>query len=149
MTLSDKINDDIKEAMKAREKEKLEALRNIKKVIIEAKSSKGAGSELDDEEVLKIIAKLAKQGSESATIYKEQGRADLYDQEMLQVAVFENYLPAKLSDEDLTNSIKAIIAESGATSIKEMGKVMGLASKKLAGLADGKDISAKVKELLQ
>jgi hypothetical protein len=149
MTLSDKINDDIKEAMKAREKEKLEALRNIKKVIIEAKSSKGAGSELDDEEVLKIIAKLAKQGSESAAIYKEQGRADLYDQEMLQVAVFENYLPAKLSDEELTNSIKAIIAESGATSIKEMGKVMGLASKKLAGLADGKDISAKVKELLQ
>lgn len=149
MTLSDKINDDIKEAMKAREKEKLEALRNIKKVIIEAKSSKGAGSELDDEEVLKIIAKLAKQGSESAAIYKEQGRADLYDQEMLQVAVFDNYLPAKLSDEELTTSIKSIIVESGATSMKDMGKVMGLASKKLAGLADGKDISAKVKELLQ
>jgi uncharacterized protein len=149
MTLSDKINDDLKEAMKAREKEKLEALRNIKKVIIEAKSSKGAGSELDDEEVLKIIAKLAKQGSESATIYKQQGRTDLYDQEMFQVAIFENYLPAKLSDEELTAHIKAIIAESGSTSIKDMGKVMGLASKKLAGLADGKDISAKVKELLQ
>ena len=149
MTLSDKINDDIKEAMKAREKEKLEALRNIKKVIIEAKSSKGAGSELDDEEVLKIIAKLAKQGSESAAIYREQGRADLYDQEMLQVAVFDNYLPAKLSDEELTTSIRSIIVESGATSMKDMGKVMGLASKKLAGLADGKDISAKVKELLQ
>jgi hypothetical protein len=149
MTLSDKINDDLKEAMKAREKEKLEALRNIKKVIIEAKSSKGAGSELDDEEVLKIIAKLAKQGSESATIYKQQGRTDLYDQEMFQVAIFENYLPAKLSDEELTAHIKAIIAESGSTSIKDMGKVMGLASKKLAGLADGKDISTKVKELLQ
>jgi uncharacterized protein YqeY len=148
MKLSDKINDDLTQAMKAREKEKLEALRNIKKVIIEAKSSKGAGSELDDGEVVKIIAKLAKQGSESATIYKQQGRNDLYDQEMFQVGVFENYLPSKLSDEELTNRIKSIILESGATSIKEMGKVMGLASKKLAGLADGKDISAKVKDLL-
>ena len=149
MTLSDKINDDLTAAMKAREKVKLEALRNIKKVIIEAKSAKGAGSELDDDEVLKIIAKLAKQGSESAAIYQQQGRTDLYDEEMVQVAVFEKYLPAKLSDAELTGSIMAIIAESGATSIKDMGKVMGLASKKLAGLADGKDISAKVKELLQ
>jgi len=149
MTLSDKINDDLTAAMKAREKVKLEALRNIKKVIIEAKSAKGAGSELDDDEVLKIIAKLAKQGSESAAIYQQQGRTDLYDEEMVQVAVFEKYLPAKLSDAELTGSIMAIIAESGATSIKDMGKVMGLATKKLAGLADGKDISAKVKELLQ
>jgi uncharacterized protein YqeY len=149
MTLSDKINEDIKEAMKAREKEKLEALRNIKKVIIEAKSSKGAGSELDDQEVIKIIAKLAKQGTDSATIYKQQGRDDLYEQEMIQVAVFENYLPKKLSEEELTSSIKSIIAEVGATSMKDMGKVMGMASKKLAGLADGKDISAKVKDLLQ
>lgn len=149
MALSDKINDDLKEAMKAREKEKLEALRNIKKVIIEAKSSKGAGSELDDEEVLKIISKLAKQGSESAAIYKQQDRTDLYEQEMFQVAVFESYLPAKLSDAELTEIIKQIISETGAASIKDMGKVMGLASKKLAGLADGKEISAKVKELLQ
>ncbi len=149
MTLADKINDEIKDAMKAREKEKLEALRSIKKVIIESKSSKGAGSELDDDEVLKIIAKLAKQGSESAAIYKQQGRTDLFEQEMFQVAVFENYLPVKLSDEELTNRIKLIIAELGATSIKDMGKVMGSASKQLAGLADGKDISAKVKELLQ
>ena len=149
MTLSDKINDDLKEAMKSREKEKLEALRNIKKVIIEAKSAKGAGSELDDDEVLKIISKLAKQGIESAAIYQQQGRTDLYEQEMFQVGVFEKYLPAKLSEEELTGSIKAIIAESGATSMKDIGKVMGLASKKLAGLADGKDISAKVKDLLQ
>ena len=149
MTLSDKINDDLKEAMKAREKEKLEALRNVKKVIIEAKSSKGAGSELDDDEVLKIISKLAKQGSESAAIYKQQGRSDLYEQDMFQVAVFESYLPAKLSDAELTEIIVKIIAETGATSVKDMGKVMGLASKKLAGLADGKEISAKVKELLQ
>ncbi|TNF41143.1 MAG: GatB/YqeY domain-containing protein, partial [Bacteroidetes bacterium] len=147
MTLSDKINDDLKEAMKSREKEKLEALRNIKKVIIEAKSVKGAGSELDDDEVLKIISKLAKQGSESAEIYQKQGRSDLYEQEMFQVGVFQKYLPAKLSDEELSGNIKAIIAELGAASMKDMGKVMGVASKKLAGLADGKDISAKVKEL--
>jgi hypothetical protein len=149
MTLSEKINDDLKEAMKSREKEKLEALRNIKKVIIEAKSAKGAGSELDDDEVIKIISKLAKQGIESAAIYQQQGRSDLYEQEMFQVGVFEKYLPAKLSEEELTVSIKAIIAELGATSMKDMGKVMGVASKKLAGLADGKDISAKVKDLLQ
>jgi uncharacterized protein len=149
MTLSDKINDDLKEAMKSREKEKLEALRNIKKVIIEAKSVKGAGSELDDDEVLKIISRLAKQGSESAAIYQQQGRSDLYEQEMFQVGVFEKYLPAKLTEEELTGAIKAIIAELGATSMKDMGKVMGMASKKLAGLAEGKDISAKVKDLLQ
>lgn len=149
MALSDRINDEIKAAMKAREKVKLEALRNIKKVIIEAKSSKGADSELDDQEIVKIIAKLAKQGTDSAAIYKEQGRTDLFEQEMSQVAVFEDYLPKKLSDEELTESVKSIIAELGAASMKDMGKVMGVASKKLAGLADGKDISVKVKNLLQ
>lgn len=149
MTLSDRINNDIKEAMKAREKVKLETLRNIKKVIIEAKSVKGAGSELADDDVLKIIAKLAKQGNDSATIYKQQGRDDLYEQEREQVAILENYLPAKLSKDELTNNIKTIIAELGANSMKDMGKVMGVASKKLAGLADGKDISAIVKTLLQ
>lgn len=149
MTLSDKINDDLKVAMKAREKEKLEALRNIKKVIIEAKSTKGAGSELDDDEVLKIIAKLAKQGTDSANIYNQQERKDLYEQEMFQVGIFEKYLPQKLTEEELTKTIKSIIEELGAISMKDMGKVMGVASKKLAGLADGKDISAKVKDLLQ
>ncbi|GAB1453807.1 GatB/YqeY domain-containing protein [Draconibacterium sp.] len=149
MTLADKINDGIKEAMKAREKEKLEALRSIKKVMLEAKSTKGAGSELDDEEVLKIIAKLAKQGTDSATIYKEQGRMDLYEPEMFQVGVFESYLPKRLSDAELTEKIKTIIGELGASTMKDMGKVMGAATKQLAGLADGKDISAKVKELLQ
>ena len=149
MSLFDKINNDLTEAMKAREKEKLEALRNIKKVMIEARAAKGAGSELDDNEVIKIITKLAKQGSESATIYQQQGRMDLYDQEAFQVKVFESYLPARLSAADLTVAIKDIIAETGATSMKDMGKVMGIASRKLAGLADGKDISDKVKELLQ
>jgi len=149
MTLSDRINNDIKEAMKAREKVKLETLRNIKKVIIEAKSVKGAGSELADDDVLKIIAKLAKQGNDSATIYKQQGRDDLFEQEREQVAILENYLPAKLSKEELSNRIKTIITELDANSMKDMGKVMGVASKKLAGLADGKDISAIVKTLLQ
>ena len=135
-------------AMKAKEKEKLEALRGIKKVMLEAKSAAGGTGELSDQEVLKIIQKLAKQGTESAIIYKEQNRNDLYDQEMFQVKIFETYLPKKMSDADLTEAIKSIIAEAGATSIKEMGKVMGIASKKLSGLADGKDISDKVKALL-
>lgn len=149
MALADKINNDLKEAMKAREKVKLETLRNIKKVILEAKSAKGAGSDLGDDEVLKIIAKLAKQGKDSATIYKQQNREDLFEQEMEQVTVFESYLPAKLSQEELTKNIKEIVGELGASSMKDMGKVMGVASKKLAGLADGKDISAVVRNLLQ
>ncbi|HPF50830.1 MAG TPA: GatB/YqeY domain-containing protein [Draconibacterium sp.] len=148
MALFDQINNDLKEAMKAREKEKLEALRGIKKVMLEAKTAAGASAELSDEEALKIIAKLAKQGIDSATIFKEQGRMDLYEQEMAQVVIFESYLPAKLSDEELTAAVKSIIEETGASSMKDMGKVMGVATKKLAGKADGKDISAKVKELL-
>jgi len=148
MNLFDQISSDIMDAMKAKEKEKLEALRGIKKVMLEAKSAVGGTGELSDQEVLKIIQKLAKQGTESAIIYKEQNRNDLYDQEMFQVKIFETYLPKKMSDADLTEAIKSIIAEAGATSIKEMGKVMGIASKKLSGLADGKDISDKVKALL-
>lgn len=148
MNLFDQISSDIMDAMKAKEKEKLEALRGIKKVMLEAKSAAGGTGELSDQEVLKIIQKLAKQGTESAIIYKEQNRNDLYDQEMFQVKIFETYLPKKMSEADLTEAIKSIIAEAGATSIKEMGKVMGIASKKLSGLADGKDISDKVKALL-
>ena len=148
MNLFDQISHDILDAMKSREKDKLEALRGIKKVMLEAKSAAGATGELSDQDVLKIIQKLAKQGTESAVIYKEQGRTDLYDQEMFQVQVFETYLPKKMSDAELTEAIQTIISEAGATSIKEMGKVMGIASKKLSGLADGKDISDKVKLLL-
>ncbi|WP_297097881.1 GatB/YqeY domain-containing protein [uncultured Draconibacterium sp.] len=148
MAIFDQINDDIKAAMKAREKEKLEALRGIKKVMLEAQTAKGAGDVLADEDALKIISKLAKQGSDSANIYKEQGREDLYEQEMKQVAIFESYLPAKMSDEDLTAAVKAVIEQVGASSMKDMGKVMGMASKKLAGQADGKDIADKVKALL-
>ena len=149
MALFDQINDDIKTAMKAREKEKLQTLRNIKKVMLEAKTAKGATAEITDDEVLKIISKLAKQGSDSAKIYKEQNREDLYEQEMSQVAILEEYLPEKMSDEELTAEVKAIIEQVGATTMKDMGKVMGIASKKLAGKADGKDISVKVRALLQ
>jgi uncharacterized protein len=148
MSLFEQINEDIKAAMKARKKEKLEALRNIKKVMIEARAAKGAGSELTDNESLNIIAKLAKQGADSAVIYKEQGREELYSHEMAQVAVYETYLPEKLSDEELTKAVKEIIEKTGASSMKDMGKVMGMASKELAGKAEGGEIAAKVKELL-
>jgi len=149
MELFDQINNDMKEAMKARDKVKLEALRNIKKVMLEARAAKGAGSVLSEDESLKIISKLAKQGTDSAEIYKQQNREDLAEQEMAQVKVFENYLPAKMSDDELTSAVKGIIEKTGASSMKDMGKVMGFASKELAGKADGKEIAAKVKMLLQ
>ena len=139
----------MKAAMKARDKEKLEALRNIKKVMIEAKAAKGAGAELSDEESLKIISKLARQGTDSAGIYKTQGRNDLYEQEMKQVGVYESFLPARLTEEELTSAVRGIIEKTGASTMKDMGKVMGIASKELAGKAEGKDIAAKVRELLQ
>ena len=148
MSLFEQINEDLKAAMKAREKEKLEALRNIKKVMLEARAAKGAGSELTDDEALKIISKLSKQGTDSAAIYKEQGREELYSQEMTQVAVYETYLPEKLSEEALEKAVKAVIEKTGASSMKDMGKVMGMASKELAGKAEGVAIAAKVKELL-
>ncbi len=148
MSLFEQINEDMKAAMKARDKVKLEAVRGIKKVLLEAKTAKGASDELGEQEIIKAIQKLSKQGSDSAKIYKEQGRDDLYEQEMAQVAVFEAYLPEKMSDDDLAKAVQAIIESVGATSMKEMGKVMGIASKQLAGLADGKDISDKVKALL-
>lgn len=149
MTLFEQISNDLKEAMKAREKERLEALRNIKKVMIEAKTAISADAELADEESIKIISKLAKQGTDSAKIYKDQNREDLYNQEMAQVAVYESYLPKKMTGEELTAALKSIIDKLGVTSVKEMGKVMGIAGKELAGKADGKDIAEKVKSLLQ
>ncbi|MGF7140502.1 GatB/YqeY domain-containing protein [Roseimarinus sediminis] len=149
MALFEDISNGIKEAMKAKDKVKLEALRGIKKVMLEARSANGAGSELSDEESLKIIAKLAKQGRDSAAIYEQQGRSDLAEAEMEQVAVFETFLPEMLSDSELENALKAIIAETGASGMKDMGKVMGLATKQLAGKADGRAISEKVRSLLQ
>ena len=136
------------EAMKAKDTVRLSALRNAKKYIIEAKTAGPEVTELPDADVLKIIAKLAKQGSDSAAIFTQQNREDLAREELAQVAVYQEFLPKQLTAEELMAEVKAIIAEVGATSMKEMGKVMGIASKKLAGKAEGKDISAKVKELL-
>ncbi|MBO4662746.1 MAG: GatB/YqeY domain-containing protein [Bacteroidaceae bacterium] len=146
--LFDLISHDIVEAMKAKDKARLMALRNVKKYFIEAKTAPGAGDELSDETALKILAKLVKQGKDTAALYKEQGREDLAEEELAQVAAIEAYLPKALSDEELISELKVIIAEVGASSAKEMGKVMGVASKRLAGRAEGKAISAKVRELL-
>ncbi len=148
MSLEQQISKGIMEAMKAKNPIRLSALRNVKKYIIEAKTASAGITELSDAEVLKIISKLAKQGTDSAAIYKEQNRADLADEELAQVAVMQEFLPKALSDEELRGEIKALIAEAGATSVKEMGKVMGLASKRLAGRAEGKRIADCVKELL-
>ena len=144
----DRISNDIKEAMKAKDKVRLETLRNIKKVFLEAKTAPGANDTLTDEAATKIMQKLVKQGKDSATLYTEQGRADLAEAELAQVAVIETYLPKQMSAEELEAALKAIIDEVGAEGPKDMGKVMGTATKKLAGLAEGRAISAKVKELL-
>ena len=134
--------------MKARDKVRLETLRNIKKVFLEAKTAPGANDTLTDADALKIISKLAKQGKETATTYTQAGRQDLADAELAQVVVLESYLPKQLSQEEIEAEVKKIIAEVGATSMKEMGKVMGTASKQLAGKADGRVISEIVKKLL-
>ena len=148
MDLFDKVSEDIKNAMKAKDKVALETLRNVKKFFIEAKTAPGANDTLADADALKILQKLAKQGKDSAEIYLQQNRQDLADAELAQVKVIESYLPKQLSVEELEAALKEIIAEVGATDAKDMGKVMGVASKKLAGIAEGRAISAKVKELL-
>lgn len=146
--LFDQISNDIKDAMKARDKVRLETLRNIKKVFLEAKTATGANDELSDDNAMKILQKLAKQGKESAATFSQQNRQDLADAELAQVAVIETYLPKPLSDEEIEAAVKEIIAQVGATSMKEMGKVMGIASKQMAGKADGGKISQIVKSLL-
>ncbi len=148
MSLEQTISKEIMEAMKAKNPVRLSALRNAKKYILEAKTAGPGIEELSDVEVLKIISKLAKQGTDSAAIFVQQNRQDLADEELAQVAVYREFLPARLSDEELTAEVRAIIAETGAASVKEMGKVMGIASKRLAGRSEGKDISDKVRELL-
>lgn len=144
----DQVSADIVSAMKAKEKGRLQALRNIKKYFIEAKTAPGAGDELTDEAAMKILAKLAKQGRDTAQLYTEQGRPDLAEEELVQVEVCEDYLPKALTPEEIEAEVRAIIDEVGATSMKEMGRVMGVASKKLAGRADGGAISQVVKKLL-
>ncbi len=146
--LFDRVSEDIKTAMKAKDKVALETLRNIKKVFLEAKTAPGANDTLPDDVALKLVQKLAKQGKDAAAIYVEQGRQDLADAELAQVKVMENYLPRQMSAEELEAALKEIIAQVGAEGPKDMGKVMGVATKQLAGLAEGRAISAKVKELL-
>lgn len=148
MNLFDQISADIKSAMLAREKVRLEALRGIKKEFLEAKTAKGADGELSDDAATKILVKMAKQRRESARIYQEQNRPELAENELAEVAVIETYLPKALTDEELTAELRKIIEAVGATSAKDMGKVMGSATKALAGRADGRAIQAKVKELL-
>ncbi len=148
MNLFDQISADIKAAMLAKDKLKLEALRGVKKEFIEAKTAKGADGELSDDVANKILQKMVKQRKESAEIYTTQNRPDLAEKEVAEAAVIEVYLPKQMSAEELEVALKAIIAEVGATSAKEMGKVMGVASKQLAGKADGKMISETVKKLL-
>ena len=148
MDLFETISNDIKAAMKARDKVRLETLRNIKKVFLEAKTAPGANDILSDVDAMKILQKLAKQGKESAATYTAAGRSDLAEGEVAQVRVIEEYLPKPLSSEELEAAIKAVISETGAESMKDMGKVMGVASKQLAGKAEGKAISDIVRRLL-
>jgi uncharacterized protein len=148
MSLTEKIASDLINAMKAKDKVALEAIRAAKTAFVLARAEKGAESVLSPEEELKIIQKLVKQRRESAAIFKEQNRQELYDKEITEAEVLEKYLPAKMSDEELMNIIREIIYRVGAKSVADLGKVMGVASKELSGKADGKEISAKVKELL-
>ncbi|MBO5799683.1 MAG: GatB/YqeY domain-containing protein [Paludibacteraceae bacterium] len=148
MALFEQISEDIKKAMLAKDKVSLEALRGIKKEMLEAKTAKGASGDLTDEAAVKILQKMVKQRRDSAEIYKQQNRPELAENELAEMAVIERYLPKQMTEEELTAALKEIIAEVGATSAKEMGKVMGVASKKLAGKADGRLISEKVKSLL-
>ncbi len=148
MDLFDKISDDIKKAMLARDAVRLESLRGIKKEFLEAKTAKGSDGTLPDEKAVQILSKMIKQRKESAEIYTQQNRPELAEAELAQAAVIEEYMPKQLSDEELTAALREIIARVGATSPKEMGKVMGVASKELAGKAEGRAISAKAKELL-
>lgn len=148
MDLFERVSEDIKTAMKAKDKVALETLRNVKKFFLEAKTAPGANDTLTDADALKIMQKLVKQGKDSAGIYVEQGRQDLADAELAQVKVIESYLPRQMSAEELEEELKKIIAQVGAAGPKDMGKVMGTASKALAGKADGRVISETVKRLL-
>lgn len=148
MNLFDTISDEIKKAMLARDKVRLEALRGVKKEFLEAKTAKGASDELSDEAATAILQKMVKQRKDSAEIYTAQGRADLASEELAQLRVIQEFLPQQLSPEELESTVKSIISETGAQSMKEMGKVMGVATRQLAGKAEGRAISEMVKKLL-
>ncbi|MDE6097941.1 MAG: GatB/YqeY domain-containing protein [Muribaculaceae bacterium] len=148
MDLFETINSAIKSAMLAKDKVRLQALRGIKKEFIEARTAPGSNGELSDDAAMKILVKMAKQRSESAEIYRQQNRPDLAETEEAEMSVIKEYLPQPLTAEELDDALAAIIAETGASSPAEMGKVMGMATARLAGRADGKTISAAVRRLL-
>ena len=148
MSLEEKINNDLKDAMRAKNEAALRALRAVKSAILLAKTEKSAGSSLNEDEEIKLLQKLAKQRRESAEIYKQQNREDLAEAEQEELEIIEKYLPAQMSDEEIRKEIKIIIEETGAKSPAEMGKVMGVASKRLAGKADNKKISEITRQLL-
>ncbi|MBP7180164.1 MAG: Yqey-like protein [Bacteroidetes bacterium ADurb.BinA261] len=148
MNLFDTISEEIKKAMLAKDKVRLEALRGIKKEFLEAKTAKGANDELSDETAIAILLKMVKQRKDSADIYTAQGRPDLAEDEIAQIKVIQDFLPSQLTAEELEAAVKKIVAEVGATSMKDMGKVMGVATKELAGKAEGRAVSEMVKKLL-
>ena len=148
MELFNQISEDIKAAMKARDKVRLETLRNVKKVFLEVKTAPGTNNTLEDANALNIIQKLAKQGKETAQTYKNNNRDDLAADDLLQVSVLEEYLPKALSEQEVEQAVSAIIAQIGVQGMKDMGKVMGVASKQMAGKADGRMISEIIKRLL-
>ena len=148
MTLQDRINADMKEAMKAKDKVRLAALRDIKSKIMLALTESGGQDTLDDASVTKILSKQLKQREDTMVIYKEQGRDDLLEEEKAQADVIRVYLPQPMTEEELAEAVKALVTELGATSMADMGKVMGAASAKFAGRADGKAISALVRSML-
>ncbi|WP_288202030.1 GatB/YqeY domain-containing protein [uncultured Porphyromonas sp.] len=148
MALLEQVNEGIKQAMLSRDKVRLEALRGIKKEFLEAMTAKGAAGELDDDHALKIIAKLVKQREESASLYRDADRLDLAEAEEAEAVVYRSFLPAQLSEEEITEKVKEMISKLGVTDIKGMGQVMGVATKELGASADGKLISQIVRKLL-
>lgn len=148
MELEKQIQSDMVAAMKAKETVRLAALRGIKAAILLAKTSEGANGEITDADIVKIIGKLVKQRKESAEIYSQQGRPELAENELAEASAMEVYLPKQLSEAEVEAELRKIIAETGASKMSDMGKVMGVATKKLAGQADGKLISTLVKKLL-
>lgn len=148
MDLFEKVSEDIKDAMRSKDKVRLEALRGVKKEFIEAKTAKGGDGELSEDTAVKILQKMVKQRKDSADIYKSQERPDLAEKELAEVAVIEQYLPKQLTEAELENKLKEIISRVGASAPSDMGKVMGIATKELAGVAAGKAISDTVKKLL-
>ncbi len=149
MDLTEKINNDIKQAMLAKDKRKLEALRAIKAALLLIKTGKDTGtSEVPEELELKTLQKLVKQRKESAELFKNQNRSDLYEEEIFQASIIETYLPAQMNEDEIRVVVEQVIAKTGATSAKDMGKVMGMATKELTGKADNKTVAALVKEIL-